>query len=94
MVRTSKNNTTSKGSKKGIKRGPYKKKNIVPEEQPSTAGEWIYDNTSSPLPKEQSPAMPEIELLAIFCDNFGRFDTDTQQRTWNYLKSRYDKYFI
>lgn len=95
MARTSKNTTTSKNVKKGAKRGPYKKKNGFVAENGKIA-EWIYEGAHTPempVAKKPEPAMSEIDFLAIFCDNFQQFDEETQQRTWQYLKSRYDKYF-
>lgn len=41
----------------------------------------------------QEPSMNEIDLLAIFIDNFQQYDEHTKKRIIDYLHSRYYSYF-
>lgn len=87
-----KNNTT-KGVKKGTKRGPYKKKKdkVAPEYlswvQPTSLTE-----TPTEIPLKGSDWEHELNKLRLFCNTFASFSEEERYRAMQFFADKFSAY--
>jgi hypothetical protein len=87
---------TTKGVKKGTRRGPYKKKWTNEDHKQAIQNLKLLEPDillpNKQIPVKEEASMNEIDFLAIFCDNFNKYDEDAKERIMDFLSGKYRKY--